>query len=57
MYFPPILAKWNAQLGEEYSTNIKNENLSYCPSCKENIDELIGEILLDGKSTLQADCV
>lgn len=49
--------KWKKDLGEEYFLSIQElPLLNYCPNCKENIEELLDDIIISSTSNVTADC-
>ncbi|CAH8509231.1 unnamed protein product [Schistosoma turkestanicum] len=52
-----IKAKWTKNLGENYLLSMSTESiLNYCPNCKENIQELLSDIIISSTSNMIADC-
>ncbi|CAH8539138.1 unnamed protein product [Schistosoma mattheei] len=52
-----ITMKWKTDLGEEYFLSIQElPLLNYCPNCKENIEELLDDIIISSTSNMTADC-
>ncbi|CAH8612632.1 unnamed protein product [Schistosoma rodhaini] len=52
-----ITMKWKTNLGEDYWLSIqKSPLINYCPDCKENIGELLDDIIISSTSNVIADC-
>ncbi|CAH8567497.1 unnamed protein product [Heterobilharzia americana] len=51
-----LKTKWDTNLGEHYLLSIQESSNQYCPNCKENIDELLDDIMISSTSNMIADC-
>ncbi|TNN15117.1 hypothetical protein EWB00_001610 [Schistosoma japonicum] len=52
-----IKEKWMKNLGEDYLLSIQESSvLNYCPNCKENIEELLDDIITSSTSNIFVDC-
>ncbi|KAK4470135.1 hypothetical protein MN116_005719 [Schistosoma mekongi] len=52
-----IKEKWMKNLGEDYLLSIQESSvLNYCPNCRENIEELLDDIITSSTSNIFVDC-
>ncbi|CAH8856576.1 unnamed protein product [Trichobilharzia szidati] len=52
-----LKTKWNQNFGEDYILALReSSNQKYCPDCKENIKELLDDIIISSTSNMIADC-